>query len=178
MVLRSEDASCLVSDIPESEVRLTSNASPDLEIAGQSKLSKIRSLYGDDLDERDAELSFFQERRYGRNPEVRPNLVVHPSESTIPSFSGNTSNLPVPALLGSRFGWAQLGSDGTRRGEWNERNPRETTWNDGVYFSDQPAHRPIHFLPPRDETVVASEMGQSVRVGREDPQNVTQRDSK
>ncbi len=175
LVSHSEDSSCLPSD-PEPEVRLFSTASPGLEIPGQSKMSKIRSLYGDELDERDVELTFFQERRYDGNPEVRSNLEANVSGSMRPSLS--VDNLPVPAHLGTRFSRDLRGGVGERRGEWSERNLREATRNDGVYFSDQAAQRSIPFSYPRDATVVASEMGQSVRFGREDLQNVTQRDSK
>ncbi len=142
VVSHSEGSSCLPSD-PEPEVGLISTESPGLEIPGQSKMSKIRSLYGDDLDERDVELTLFQERRYGGNPEVRPNLGPNVSGSMGPWLS--VDNLPVPASLGSRFSGDLRGGDGERRGEWSEGNLREPTRNDGVYFSDQVSQRSLPF---------------------------------
>jgi hypothetical protein len=171
-ISRPEDLFHLTSELAEPEVRLAPTESPSLETAGQSKMDKIRSLYGDDFGERDGELSSFQERRYDGNPEVRPNLVVNSTGSLITSFSRD--NLPVPPRLGPRFGWNLPGGDGERNG----RDPREMTRNDDVYFSNQVSQRPLPFSYPRDTTVMASEMGQSVRFGREDIQNVTQLDSK
>jgi hypothetical protein len=46
------------------------------------------------------------------------------------------------------------------------------------HYSGYPSHDHSHSLPPRAATVFASEVCQSVRFGRDDQQNVTQRDTK
>jgi hypothetical protein len=157
---RDEGTTVSLTEIPsqigsgfiEPEVRLGTDESARSE-NGRSKMLKIRSMHGDDLEERDMEVSLFQERRY---PEVRSALADFAPSSWMSANLGD--NLTVPAFHVPRSNRSPV-SDGGRRGKPSGRQQQPFVRMGGDHFSRQTSQDLLPPAYPRPATAGASEVG-------------------
>ncbi len=143
----------------------------------RSKSPKIRSLRGSETESVNMETAFHPELRYPERRSFQPSseirLKMNESPlSTRPALRDDPGPLPW---------FSQRVDTPVRVGDLREedygRMYHQTT-SGGDHYAGYPTQDQIFSLPPRPATVFASEVGQSVRFGRDDRQNVTQRDTK
>jgi hypothetical protein len=155
----------LMGLIPEFRPEDNSNV---FNLEPRTRSDQIRSLRGSETDERKVAAPLASGIRYPENQsilsssEIRSNVPMFP-----PTHAPRDDSSPHPHF--HRF-------DGPRVEDYGRvfRQPNATDgWG---HYSGYPSQD--YSYPPRPATVFASEVGPSVRLGRDDRKNVTQRDAK